>query len=295
MGQYQTTFNVMCRIMMSVMASLVLAGAASAMSITDDDKNTSEEISDNASTASEPVPSAVIVRRSARTEVVQDRIQRNASTRERALSAAWLDTPELFNSTTRAADVAGEGWEQAVRQERDDFVACLETGGCGRHVVTWQPIVEQASNENRFAALQRINNAVNERLSYRSDLIQYDDSDYWMTAEGFLTNSVGDCEDYALAKLWLLTAAGIDPEDMFIMVVQDTIVRMPHAFLAVRMGPSFVILDNRTNNILLPDNIDGIIPVITVGSEETYVHRRSIRQVSNPIRIASLRTGDDLS
>ena len=290
MGQYQSHIKSVMTSMIGALTSLVFTGTLhAAMPYGEDPAELAP------ATAEEPIPSAVIVRRSARSAPAPSFNAPSPTVRDEALSAAWLETPDLFNSTTRVADVAGEGWEAAVRQEREDFANCLETRSCGSYVTQWQPIVEQARDDNRFAALQRINNAVNQQLRYRSDLIQYDQSDYWMTAEGFLTNSTGDCEDYALAKLWLLAAAGIDPSDMFIMVVQDTIVRLPHAFLAVRMGPSFVILDNRTNRILLPEDIDGIIPVITVGAEETFVHRRSLRQVSRPVRIAQSQSSEDLS
>lgn len=269
------------------MASLLAMATMSSASLASDDED--RVASD------ETTPQATIERRTIiRSTPVQTSrgLERTEETREDALSAAWMDRPDLFGTRARPADAADADWIHAVRQDRRDFGACLRSGTCGTHTAEWQSLIAQAREENRFSQLQRVNTAVNERLAYRSDIVQYNRSDVWMSPETFLSASAGDCEDYALGKLWLLSEIGIAPEDMYVMVVRDNIARAPHAFLAVRMGPSFVILDSRTNRILLPEDLSGIVPVITVGASESFVHRRSLQSMSQPVRVASSHNTD---
>ena len=57
----------------------------------------------------------------------------------------------------------------------------------------------------------------------------------------------GDCEDYAVAKYFLLRELGFPAEDMRVLVTYDRSVRAHHAVLAVRRedGSSWLLeLDN---------------------------------------------------
>ena len=56
---------------------------------------------------------------------------------------------------------------------------------------------------NSYSVAERINSDVNARVTYKSDLEQFDTPEFWEMAGKF-----GDCEDYALAKRNALLNAG---------------------------------------------------------------------------------------
>jgi predicted transglutaminase-like cysteine proteinase len=56
------------------------------------------------------------------------------------------------------------------------------------------------------------------------------------------------------------------------MVVRDLAANVPHAFLAVRADGDLFILDSRTSEVLRPEDLDAIQPVVTVTEQRNYVH-----------------------
>ena len=58
---------------------------------------------------------------------------------------------------------------------------------------------------NSYSVVERINSTVNARVTYKSDLEQFDTPEFWAMAGKF-----GDCEDYALLKRKMLIDAGFD-------------------------------------------------------------------------------------
>ena len=83
--------------------------------------------------------------------------------------------------------------------------------------------------------------------------------DDWVTPASLVNGARGDCEDFALAKFWMLEMLGIDRSDLYVVVVQDEAVHLPHAYLAVRSGGEIWLLDSRTNRPLLPEELEGIV------------------------------------
>ena len=62
---------------------------------------------------------------------------------------------------------------------------------------------------NSYSVAERINSDVNARVTYKSDLEQFDTPEFWTMAGKF-----GDCEDYALAKRSALLHAGFSVIDV---------------------------------------------------------------------------------
>lgn len=135
------------------------------------------------------------------------------------------------------------------------IVERLEIGLCERSpercsvpVQIFTKIFHDAVTLEGLDRLDYVNRRVNASVSYRSDLHRYGMDDVWSTPLATL-GQAGDCEDYAIAKYFLLAASGQDERDMRILLVRDTRVGEDHAVLAVHLGGAWHVLDNRWNKI----------------------------------------------
>jgi predicted transglutaminase-like cysteine proteinase len=106
-------------------------------------------------------------------------------------------------------------------------------------------MIELARAKEGRARLGEINRAVNLSIKPMSDFAQYGIADHWSAPLATLTAGAGDCEDYAILKYVALREAGIDADDLQLMVVRDIKHDGLHAVLVVRLGEQWVILDNR--------------------------------------------------
>lgn len=102
-------------------------------------------------------------------------------------------------------------------------------------------IVDQARARDGRARLGETNRAINLAIRAANDGID----DVWSSPLATFARGVGDCEDYAIAKLAALRLAGIAPEDLRIVVVRDVRVGEEHAVVAARLDGRWLMLDNR--------------------------------------------------
>lgn len=64
------------------------------------------------------------------------------------------------------------------------------------------------------ARVAAINSWVNSKIAYADDLALYRQNDFWASSRETLRRGKGDCEDYAILKMDLLAAMGIDRDKM---------------------------------------------------------------------------------
>jgi len=95
----------------------------------------------------------------------------------------------------------------------------------------------------RWAALNEVNDVVNETVIPKSDWDNYGVADYWAIA-----NRYGDCEDYALTKQLYLRQRGFPMGALLMTVVLDEN-GDGHAILTVRTSRGDLMLDNRRRDI----------------------------------------------
>jgi predicted transglutaminase-like cysteine proteinase len=116
-------------------------------------------------------------------------------------------------------------------------------GLCSRH--GWACARGDADlSRAQIALADRVNRAVNARVTQVSDQAQYGRAEVWAlpTAAG------GDCEDLALAKKRELVKAGLPPQRLLIATALDRN-RSPHAVLVLRTGDGDYILDSLDDRI----------------------------------------------
>jgi len=114
-------------------------------------------------------------------------------------------------------------------------------------------------DSNEMKKLNVVNRWVN-YIKYKSDKSLYGVSDYWATLYEFVGKNSGDCEDYTIAKYYILKELGIDPRRMkFTYVVYKNtkgkkVSHMVLSYLKVLKPKSkkdILILDNN-NRLILP-------------------------------------------
>lgn len=95
--------------------------------------------------------------------------------------------------------------------------------------------------------------------------------DYWATPEEFIGKS-GDCEDYAIVKMFALLQVGFKPENMRVVIIKDKIRNIDHAILAVYIGDEVLVLDN-TSPLVLPHSKYGHYrPVVSFNLQYKWAH-----------------------
>ncbi len=126
-------------------------------------------------------------------------------------------------------------------------------------------MVRQARPLDRDAQISLINARVNASVRYQSDLARHSEADVWSSPLRTLAQA-GDCEDYAIAKFYLLKELGIAEDDMRIVLLRDHKARDDHAVLAVRGRFAWHLLDNRYDTLDSDANTPHYRPIIALNS-----------------------------
>lgn len=176
------------------------------------------------------------------------------------LRAETLAAPEPFAESTEPfglaateleAGVVHEKWLGLRRRLDDDMVQLALCDGDRERCVSPAAlrllgIVDIARPREGRAKLGEINRAINLAIRPVSDRAQYGVEDYWSSPLATLAAGAGDCEDYAIAKLVALRAAGVPEKDLRLVIIRETATGDDHAVVAARSGDRWRILDNRT-------------------------------------------------
>ena len=98
--------------------------------------------------------------------------------------------------------------------------------------------------------LEAVNWYVNRRVQFEDDSRRFGRADVWSSANETLRSARGDCEDFAIAKMQMLRAAGFSDRDLYLVVLRDLVRRADHAVLVARASGRMVVLDNGTDELL---------------------------------------------
>lgn len=120
--------------------------------------------------------------------------------------------------------------------------------------------------------LARVNQWVNREIAYVNDDRNYRQRDFWATAEQTIARGSGDCEDFAILKMQLLRAAGIDADRMKLVLLRDLAANSDHAFLLVQTASGKVVLDNMTDRLYDGSQGNSVRPVLSFSGNQRWVH-----------------------
>ena len=130
-----------------------------------------------------------------------------------------------------------------------------------------------------------VNRYINRNVSFVDDSRQYGRDDLWTAASDTLRRGRGDCEDYAIAKLQMLRAAGLSDRDLYLVIVKDLVRRADHAVLVVRAGGRMLVLDNGTDVISDTESVRDYRPILTFSANGAWTH--GYRRPLAPMNVAA--------
>ncbi|HEY0625761.1 MAG TPA: transglutaminase-like cysteine peptidase [Allosphingosinicella sp.] len=136
----------------------------------------------------------------------------------------------------------------------------------------WKTLVASLRTLAPEKRLEAANIWVNRNINFVEDRDQYGRNDLWVEGAQSLRRGRGDCEDYALAKMQLLRAAGIPAHDMYLAIVKDLVRRADHAVLIVRTNGRFLVLDNNTDRLVDANATQDYRPIFTYGAAGSWTH-----------------------
>ncbi|WP_420554302.1 transglutaminase-like cysteine peptidase [Neptuniibacter marinus] len=157
--------------------------------------------------------------------------------------------------------------ERHLREDTPEQI-CRELGLC--NLKPWYNFLNSIKGLPKRQQLERVNQYAN-RQPYIQDIDNYGKEDYWAVVREFLSRS-GDCEDYSLTKFFSLRLLGFSNDELRIVVLQDTNLRIGHAVLAVKYGGDELILDNQSRQVISHRNIKHYTPLYTVNEKRWWLH-----------------------
>ncbi|GLV25696.1 transglutaminase-like cysteine peptidase [Sphingobium sp. TomTYG45] len=131
--------------------------------------------------------------------------------------------------------------------------------------------------------VEMVNSWVNSRLRFVDDR---QSRDSWASASQSLQRGAGDCEDYAIAKMQLLEAAGFDRHAMFLVIARDLVRQADHAVLAVRVGSDLMVLDNMTDRVLPSSEVSDYRPIMSFNAYGRWTHGYRVK-TPQPVQFAA--------
>lgn len=144
-------------------------------------------------------------------------------------------------------------------------------GALGR-LGRWTTGFARPNGANIEAVLGEVNRWVNSRLTFTDDAPRRGQADQWAGAEASLSRGRGDCEDYAIAKMQLLSAIGFDRDRMFLVIARDLVRRADHAVLVVQVDDRYLVLDNMTDAVLDSNRIADYRPIMSYSARGRWIH-----------------------
>lgn len=164
-------------------------------------------------------------------------------------------------------------WIQVLERHLQIDIAegdCSEAVLTRCHMRNWLTFIDSLRGHPRAEQIAEVNHYANKK-PYILDIDNYGVEDYWAATREFLYN-YGDCEDYAITKLFSLRWLGFSMDELRIVVLQDTNLRVPHAVLAVANNNDILILDNQSQEVISHRDIVHYAPVYSINEHHWWIH-----------------------
>jgi predicted transglutaminase-like cysteine proteinase len=145
-----------------------------------------------------------------------------------------------------------------------------------------------AHREPALDAITTINNSDNHLIRYRAD-----GADIWATPTETAARGAGDCEDFAIAKLWLLRSIGYTADQLQLVVLKDTRHNAYHAVLAVHLNGQSYILDNLSSRVLPDGALKNYVPIESFSGSKSFIHGFAKKPVIETAALTTVQPAAD--
>jgi len=145
---------------------------------------------------------------------------------------------------------------------------------------------QKAQSATEQQLLVRVNDTIN-RVRFVDDAAHWGAADYWATPAETVASNGGDCEDYSIAKYFLLKELGVPVSRLRLTYVNAVKLGQAHMVLAYYPRPDAepLVLDNLDPAVRPASQRSDLVPVYSFNDEEVWVEARgragSPRQIRN--------------
>jgi predicted transglutaminase-like cysteine proteinase len=156
-----------------------------------------------------------------------------------------------------------------------------------RRIEGWKRFAaERAAGTARDLALIEAVNAYLNRLRFVEDQAHWGEPDYWATPAEAVGSGGADCEDYAIAKYFLLKELGVPVAQMRLVYVRAVRLNQAHMVLAYYPRPDAdpMVLDNLEQAVRQASQRSDLVPVYSFNDEAIWIETRGQSGSPNQIR-----------
>jgi predicted transglutaminase-like cysteine proteinase len=136
-------------------------------------------------------------------------------------------------------------------------------------------IVKKGDGYDGLVRVMHINRAVNLSIRAINTAVPGYNVSNWTSPLTTLTTGAGDCKQYAVLKYAALSDAGYKADDLRIVIVQIKSQQIAHAVAAVRHAGRWMILDNRTLEVVNSNELRNYMPLL-------LLDHRGVREYVRP-------------
>jgi predicted transglutaminase-like cysteine proteinase len=148
-------------------------------------------------------------------------------------------------------------------------------------LLEWQRFARARKTDFRLASLEtpaaaltlEAVNAVLNKIPFVSDQAHWGVEDYWSTPAEMVASDGGDCEDFSVAKYFLLKELGVPISRLRITYVTSRRLNQAHMVLAYYPTPDAdpLILDNLENTVRPASQRTDLVPVYSFNDDELWL------------------------
>ena len=143
-----------------------------------------------------------------------------------------------------------------------------------------------AAKGREAGVLQAVNDQLN-RIPFLTDQAHWAQDDYWATPAESVASNGGDCEDYAIAKYYLLKELGVPLARLRITYVKALKIDLPHMVLAYYPRPDAepFVLDNLDPRVRPASERSDLVPVYSFNDDELQLVQSRLKGKPAQIRL----------
>jgi predicted transglutaminase-like cysteine proteinase len=137
--------------------------------------------------------------------------------------------------------------------------------------------------------LAEVNRMLN-RIRFVEDIVHWGELDYWATPAEAVGSHGADCEDFSIAKYFLLKELGVPTARLRMTYVKALKLNQAHMVLAYYPRPDAepLVLDNLEDTVRPASQRTDLVPVYSFNDEELWIERRGRSGSPQQIRNWSL-------
>lgn len=136
----------------------------------------------------------------------------------------------------------------------------------------WVEWAESLQGKSIADRLYAINRRVNKDFKYQIDNKIWGKADYWETPDEALDKGRIDCEGFAIFKMYMAYRAGIEAEDMALLVGKILSTGEAHAILLAGGGGIGYLLDNRSPYVVDTDTYTDFKVLYSVDFNDVWMY-----------------------